>query len=107
MEMSQPNISFNPEPGSKSVDQLQQQVEDRWQAVKTDVTQHPFLYLAIAFVTGVVSNTFPARILFLIVMRIISWLLGPAILLLGVFKLSDLFSGSRRTTETTVLLRPN
>ena len=106
MEISEPNISFKHEPGSKSVDQLQQQLADRWQAVKADVREHPFLYLAIAFVTGVVSNTFPARMLFLIVMRIISWLSGPAILLLGVFKLSDLFSGSRRT-ETTVLLRPN
>jgi hypothetical protein len=106
MEMSESNISFKHEQGSKSVDQFQQQLEDRWQAVKADVREHPFLYLAIAFVTGVASNTFPARMLFLIVMRIISWLLGPAILLLGVFKLSDLFSGSRRT-ETTVLLRPN
>jgi hypothetical protein len=106
MEMSQPNISYKPEDGSKSVDQLQQQFQDRWQTVKADVREHPFLYLAIAFVTGVISNTFPGRMLFLIVMRIISWLLGPAMLLLGVFKLSDLFSGSRRT-ETSVLSRPN
>jgi hypothetical protein len=106
MEFSQPNISFKPEQGSKSVDQLQDQLENRLQAAKADVREHPFLYLAIAFVTGVVSNTFLARMLFLIVMRIVSWLLGPAILLLGVFKLSDLLSGSRRT-ETTVLLRPN
>jgi hypothetical protein len=105
MEITQPDISFRPEQGSKSVDQFQQQLEDRWQAVKADVREHPFLYLAMAFVTGVVSNTFPARMLFLVVMRIVSWLLGPAILLLGVFKLNDLFSGSRRT-EPTVLLRP-
>jgi len=87
------------------VDQFQQQLEDRWQAVKADVKEHPFLYLAMAFVTGVVSNTFPARMIFLVVMRIVSWLLGPAILLLGVFKLNDLFSGSRRT-QPTVLVRP-
>ena len=105
MEITQPDISFRPEQGSKPVDQFQQQLEDRWQAVKADVRGHPFLYLAIAFVTGIVSNTFPARMLFLVVMRIISWLLGPAILLLGVFKLNDLFSGSRRT-QPTVLVRP-
>jgi hypothetical protein len=105
MEISQPNISFEPEQGSKSVDQIQQQLEDRWQAVKADVKEHPFLYLAIAFGTGVVSNTFPARVLFLVVMRIVSWLLGPAVLLLGVFKLNDLFSGSR-STRPSVLLRP-
>src|SRR5271168_2652335 len=97
MEFSQPHISVEPEHGSKSVDQFQQQLEERLKAVKGDVGEHPFLYLAIAFVTGVVFNTFPARMLFLVVMRIVSWLLGPAILLLGVFKLNDLFSSSRRT----------
>jgi hypothetical protein len=105
MEITQPDISFRPEQGSKPVDQFQQQLEDRWQAVKADVREHPFLYLAIAFVTGIVSNTFPARMLFLVVMRITSWLLGPAILLLGVFKLNDLFSGSR-SAQPTVLVRP-
>jgi hypothetical protein len=36
------------------------------------------------------------------VLRLISWLAGPAILLMGVIKISDLFSGFRRNAERVI-----
>jgi hypothetical protein len=106
MQMAQPEISSRPEQGAKTPGQFQQRLEDRLHALKAEVSEQPFFYLAFAFVVGFVLNTFPARLLFLIVWKVVSWLLGPAILLLGVFKVGDLFSGSRRM-EPTVLLRTN
>jgi len=74
--------------------QLPNDLQDRVNELKADVTERPFLYLVIAFIAGVVSHTFPARVLFLVVVRLISWLIGPAILLMGLVKLSELFSNS-------------
>lgn len=96
MEVPQPNVSLRPEESSKANDlRFQKQLEDRVNELKSDISQRPFLWLAIAFLSGFVSNSFPARMLFLILVRIISWLLGPAILLMGVVKISDLFFCSR------------
>ena len=88
---------MNSEQGRKAAyRQFQKQLEDRLNELKADITEQPFLWLAIAFIAGVVSHTFPVRILFLVVLRLISWLAGPAILLMGVIKISDLFSCTRR-----------
>ncbi|MBV8378999.1 MAG: hypothetical protein JO279_18555 [Verrucomicrobia bacterium] len=73
---------------------FQNQLNSRLNELKTDMSERPFLWLGIAFLSGFVSNSFPARLLFVVLVRVISWLLGPAILLMGVVKVSDLFFNS-------------
>jgi hypothetical protein len=91
MDLSQEDVSSVPEQGLRAAKlQYGEDLEDRLNGFRTDAAARPFLYLAIAFVAGFVSNTFPARMLFLIVMRVLSWLMGPVILVLGVIKLSKL-----------------
>jgi hypothetical protein len=91
MDLSQQEVSSVPEQGLRATKlQYGEELEDRLNGLRTDAAARPFLYLAIAFVAGFVSNTFPARMLFLIVMRVLSWLMGPVILVLGVIKLSKL-----------------
>jgi len=75
--------------------QFQKQVEDRLNELKMDVSERPYVWLGVAFLSGFVSNSFPARLLFGAVVKIISWLLGPAILLMGIIKASDLFTSPR------------
>ena len=97
MEISQPDVSLSSEQGRKAAYlQFQKQLQDRLNQLKADLTERPFLWLAIAFFAGVVSHTFPVRIFFLVVLRLVSWLAGPAMLLMGVIKISDLFSCTRR-----------
>jgi hypothetical protein len=106
MEISQPNVTLRPEQSWKATERrFQVQLEHRLSELKADVVERPFMYSGIAFLAGFLSNTFPARILFLIVARVVSFLAVPAILLMGIIKLSDLFSGSRRS-EPTLLQRP-
>jgi len=65
MEISQPDVSLSSEQGRKAAYlQFQKQLEDRLNQLKADLTERPFLWLAIAFFAGVVSHTFPVRILF-------------------------------------------
>ena len=106
MEISQPNITLKPEQGWKAAEsRFQTQLEHRLNELKADVAERPLLYSGIAFLAGFLSNTFPARILFLLVARVVSWLSVPAVLVLGIIKLSDLFSGPRRS-EPTLLHKP-
>src|SRR5271154_1173795 len=101
MAISQHDISLTSEERRKaSYLQFQKQLEDCLNELKADLAERPFLWLAIAFIAGVVSHTFPVRILFIVTLRLISWLAGPAILLMGVIKISDLFCGFRRNPET-------
>ena len=107
MDISQPNILLTSEQRRKALSsQFQKQVEDHLNELKADLAERPFLWLAIAFIAGVVSHTFPVRILFLVALRLISWLAGPAILLMGVIKISDLFSAGFRRNAETVIERP-
>jgi hypothetical protein len=106
MEISQPNVTLNPDQGWKAAEsRFQSQVENRFNELKADVLERPFLYSGIAFLAGFLSNTLPARILFLLVARIVSWLSVPAVLVFGILKLSDLFSGPPRS-EPTLLHKP-
>ena len=68
-------------------------LQDELVELKTDVTERPFLYLGIAFIAGLASSTFPVRMVFLALTRLVSFLLGPAILLIGILKISELLSG--------------
>ncbi len=94
METSQANVSDAEQHRRPPDSQFQNDLQDRVTELRADVTERPFVYLVIAFIAGVVSHTFPARMLFLVIVRLISWLIGPAILLMGLVKLSELFSGS-------------
>ena len=61
MRTSETDISLNPQQGLKfSEQQLQKQLKDGVSEFKTEVTERPFFYLAIAFTTGLVARTFPA-----------------------------------------------
>ncbi len=106
MEISQPNITLKQEPGWPAAENgFQIQLEHRLNELKADVIERPFLYSGIAFLAGFLSNTLPARILFLLVARVVSWLSVPAVLVLGIIKLIDLFSGLRRS-EPMLLHKP-
>jgi hypothetical protein len=103
MDLSQQDVSSIPQQGLRAAKlQYREELEDRLNGLRTDAATRPFLYLAIAFAAGFVSNTFPARMLFLIVMRLLSWLMGPVILALGVIKLSKLVAtgGSLQVAPT-------
>ena len=103
MEMTTADITWNSEAGRKAATQkIQQQMQDYFNQLKADVSERPFLYSALAFVAGFVANTFPAKLLFLVIVRILSWLLGPALLVMGVVKLSDLFLSPAPKEETIV-----
>jgi hypothetical protein len=56
MQMVQPDISSRPEQGAKTPGQFQQQLEDRIHALKSEVSEQPFLCLAVAFGAGVESS---------------------------------------------------
>jgi hypothetical protein len=106
MEISQPDNLLRPEQSQHSRElQFQKKVKEGLGDLKTQVTSQPFLCLAIAFLAGLVSHTFPARMIFLVVMKVASWLLGPAMLVLGVLKVTDLFFGLP-TSESKIWQRP-
>jgi len=105
MEIS-PNVTLRPEPDQKRAEvRFQQQWEQRLNELKVGIAERPLLYGGIAFVAGFLSNTYPARILFQLLARLVSWFSVPAILLLGVLKLSNLLSIPKRN-EPTILQRP-
>jgi hypothetical protein len=106
MQVSQPDISSSSEESRKSGSpQFQKQLEDSLRELKVDVMERPFLWLAIAFIAGFISHTFPVRMLFFVAFRLVSWLAGPAILLMGMIKICDLFSNPQRNAPT-ILQRP-
>jgi len=96
MDLSPQDVSLMSEQGRKAAQlKYRKALEDRLSELRADAAERPFLYLAVAFAAGFVSNTFPARLLLLIVMRILSWLTGPALVVLGIVKFSNLFSHPR------------
>jgi len=106
MEITTADITWNSGTGRKAAThKFQQQMQDYFNQLKANVSERPFLYSALAFVAGFVANTFPAKLLFLVIVRLLSWLLGPALLVMGVVKLSDLFL-SPAPKEQTIVQRP-
>jgi len=79
--------------GKMAETRLLSHLQDELEEFRADVTERPFLYVAIAFIAGLASWTFPVRLIFLALTRLISFLLGPAILLIGIVKISELISG--------------
>jgi hypothetical protein len=86
--------------------QLQKQLEDGLSEFKAGITERPFLYLAIAFIAGFASWTFPVRLIFAALRRLVSFVLGPAILLIGMLKISEIFCAANREQVTTVSADP-
>jgi hypothetical protein len=113
MEVSQPDISPSPQESRKAgspqfqkqLEDSLTQLEDSLRELKAEVTERPFLWLAIAFIAGSISHTFPVRMLFFVALRLASWLAGPAVLLMGMMKICDLFSNPQRNAPT-ILQRP-
>lgn len=96
METLQPDTSPRPEQNHETAKlQLQKQLEDGLSEFKAEITERPFLYLTIAFIAGFVSWTFPVRLIFS-ALRLVPFLLGPAFLLFGILKISELFSKEQR-----------
>jgi len=91
METSQPDTSPRPQQNRKMAE-LQKHLEDGLNEFKAEVTERPLLYLAFAFIAGFISWTFPIRLIFSALTRLVSFLSGPAMLLIGILKISELFS---------------
>jgi hypothetical protein len=93
METSQADTSPRQKQNRKMTEtRLLSRLQDELEEFKADVTERPFLYLAIAFIAGFASWTFPVRMVFLALTRLVSFLLGPAVLLIGILKIKELFS---------------
>jgi hypothetical protein len=106
MEISQPNVTLRPETNWESNERrFQPQFEHRLNKLKADIAERPFFYSSIAFAAGFLSNTFPARVLIVVLTRVLSWLSVPAILVMGLIQLSHLLSDSR-PNKPTLLQRP-
>ena len=71
---------------------LQKQLRERLDQFKAEVAQRPFFCITIAFLAGLFSWTFPVRLVLSALLRLLCLLLGPAILLMGMLKISELFS---------------
>jgi hypothetical protein len=71
---------------------LREECLERLNRLKQDVIQRPFLSLAVAFTGGLLAQTFPVRLLLLLVVKIVSWLAGPTILALGAVKALEIVS---------------
>jgi hypothetical protein len=71
---------------------LREECQERLDRLKVDVVERPFLSLVIAFTCGLLAQTFPVRFLLLLVVKIVSWLAGPTILVLGAVKAFELIS---------------
>jgi hypothetical protein len=71
---------------------FRQECQEHLNRLKEQVVQRPFLSLALAFTAGLLAQTFPVRLLLLAVVKILSWLAGPAILVLGGVKAFEIFS---------------
>jgi hypothetical protein len=96
MEISQTNVARRQQEKRKTAEiQLQKQLEEGLNGFRTEVIERPFFYLAIAFAVGFVSRTFPVRLIFSALVRLISFLSGPAILLMGILKIRELISETR------------
>jgi hypothetical protein len=65
---------------------LRQECQERLDQLRQDVIQRPFLSVVLAFTGGLLAQTFPVRLLLMAIVKVISWLVGPAILALGAVK---------------------
>src|SRR6516164_4841575 len=80
---------------------LQKQLKERFYQFKAEVAQRPFFCVTIAFLAGLFSWTFPVRLVLSALLRLLCLLLGPAILLMGMLKISELFSESTARAAST------
>jgi hypothetical protein len=76
------------------------QLEDGLREFKAEITERPFIYPAIALIAGFVFWTFPVRLIFSALRRLVSFLLVPSMLLIGIPKISELFPTAKREQGT-------
>lgn len=95
METSQIDISGQQPKGKTAEFQLQKQLEEGINELRAEVIERPFLHLGIAFAAGFLSRTFPMRLIFSALLRLVLFLAGPAILLLGILKIAEIASAER------------
>jgi hypothetical protein len=95
METPQTDISRRQEQKRETIaPQIQKQLEEGLNEFRAEVIERPFLSLAIAFAAGFFSRTFPLRLIFSALLRLVSFLSGPTILVLGILKVRELVSGA-------------
>ena len=95
METSRHDIAAGQQSGERIELMLQEEFNDRLNQFKDEVAQRPFYWVAIAFLAGLLSWTLPVRLLVSALLRLFSLLSGPAILVMGMLKIRELFSESR------------
>jgi hypothetical protein len=96
METSQTGILQSQQQREQTTEmQIQRRLEERLNEFRAAVLERPFLYLGLAFTVGFASRTFPLRLIFSALLRLVSFLMGPAILILGIVKICELLSVER------------
>jgi|ERR1700730_9153144 hypothetical protein len=100
METSQIDIPRRRQQRRKTAEaQLEKQLEVGVNEFRAEVIERPFLYLGLAFAGGLLSRTFPVRLIFSALLRLVSILSGPALLLMGILKIRELVSATRDPAE--------
>jgi hypothetical protein len=100
METSQIDIPRRRQQRRKTAEaQLEKQLEVGVNEFRAEVIERPFLYLGLAFAGGLLSRTFPVRLIFSVLLRLVSILSGPALLLMGILKIRELGSATRDPAE--------
>jgi hypothetical protein len=96
MATPQSDISSRAQRNQSTVQsRLQNQLENEIREFKAKAAERPFVYLAIAFIAGLVSWTYPVRLVFRILTKLTSLCLGPAFLLIGILRVSEFFAAAR------------
>jgi hypothetical protein len=99
METSTDILRNQQQTGRTTEMQIQQRVEEALNEFRRAIVGRPFFYLGIAFAGGFVSRTFPLRLIFSALLRLVSFLLGPTILMLGILKSCELLSVERGSAK--------
>jgi hypothetical protein len=99
METSQADILNRKQQGRKTAE-FQKRVEESLNEFRREVIERPFMYLVLAFATGFVSQSFPVRLVFSALLRLVSFLSGPAILTLGILKIRELVCAEGEAGES-------
>lgn len=101
METSQADILNTTQRGRKTTESLiQKRVEESLNEFRREVIERPFMYLIWAFAAGFVSQSLPVRLVFSALLRLLSFLSGPAILTLGILKIRELFCAGGEARES-------
>jgi hypothetical protein len=76
-------------------------LREYWETVERRTEERPSFYLLIAFLIGFAVQVLPLRAFLGVVLRLVLVLLKPALLLLGLWKLSQAFRSSNAEVRMT------